>query len=991
MATRRRTPHHQGFTLVEVLVAILILLVGVIAALRIFPPGFNAMSETQRSYTGLRLLDKTVSAFEQDPDTVPEGIFPLDDSMMPAQITEAPVNFFDDLRSVDFQAMDNDWNWFAKHFYPLGASATVPTSPWPLWQPVSTRAMRRVQGERCVIPSELSFGLLAVVTGDNGGSTQIDVDDSSQLAPGMRIRIRHYNSGSGTYVINTCTIDTVPSSTRITVLESVTVAAGAAITPADALGYSPKHFPRFGPILPDGTVEYVSGRRLYTLRESNSELTPVSVYDLRYRRVSQSELDYLVQTKAKNALVGSITFDGQGLNDLTVSGTFTGSEATTYRVEIDGAGAPDTFRWSDGVGAGWDEELVPIPAPGTGYALNNGVVVSFEHDAGHTLLANTGWSFTVENPSDKLYYACDYQQNRIYLLPAPAKRAVRIAYYTYNATNGSIASRTETVTINASTSQALDTVSVPVNASERVIPGSEQVNRAYHFNPQAALDASQLASGQYYMDIVGVLTAPAANGTAILQVNKPELFSVGQDVQIRTADGSATQTLGSVQSIDVAADTITVETALAQSYPIGALVIPNTLADNLILGAIYFSREDAGRKVKIDYTIADWNILHEDLAVDGEGFFTLSVEDPKVRNTGRSARERNTWGLYGPMQPDGASADNIVMGLLDLRTGYTYYVVTNTATKRRPDYRVVSLSPSAPALAIDLTRAQYGRIRLGKVGSGGTEWEALNGTTYRVFYRAERNWMLQVYRPPAQFLFTSDQTTVMWKEFSVENQTINSQVIYGKTVYVPAVYAGQTVAVDYQYDEPLCTVTQNATAGDTTLTVNNTGQLAVDMKLLLMVFNKQTGELGAVERYTVTGITSTTDFTLDSTTAPGTGLASDIDLTNQRVQLVPDRTTSSNAQWPPKRVSGETHTIPAWQQGESTRTFRLRHIPAAGTLITLRGVSVTVRALWLQPRSGEVVQFSRSAIDANNKLPIVTRIPDRWQSRAVTITLPFTK
>lgn len=88
--------------------------------------------------------------------------------------------------------------------------------------------------------------------------------------------------------------------------------------------------------------------------------------------------------------VGSVTFTGSGLNDMTNGGVFTGIVDTNYVIVIDGTGAPDTFKWSDDGGATWNVETVSIT--GLDQTLSNGVTIRFEATTGHTLADK--WEFT---------------------------------------------------------------------------------------------------------------------------------------------------------------------------------------------------------------------------------------------------------------------------------------------------------------------------------------------------------------------------------------------------------------------------------------------------------------------------------------------------------------------------------------------------------------------------------------------------------------------
>jgi hypothetical protein len=108
--------------------------------------------------------------------------------------------------------------------------------------------------------------------------------------------------------------------------------------------------------------------------------------DCQYAGSATSCARTLVSCREK---VQEVTFTGSGLDDCTSGGTFSGSGVTQYRVEIDGTGTPDTFRWSDSGGSTWDASTVNIT--GAAQTLNNGVQVTFAATTGHT--AADRWDF----------------------------------------------------------------------------------------------------------------------------------------------------------------------------------------------------------------------------------------------------------------------------------------------------------------------------------------------------------------------------------------------------------------------------------------------------------------------------------------------------------------------------------------------------------------------------------------------------------------------
>lgn len=86
-----------------------------------------------------------------------------------------------------------------------------------------------------------------------------------------------------------------------------------------------------------------------------------------------------------------VTHGGSGLDDITVSGDFTGSGEVAYKVAIDGTSTTNTFKWSDDGGLTWDATTVSMT--GSAQTLNNGMTLTFAATTGHTLYDY--WTFTV--------------------------------------------------------------------------------------------------------------------------------------------------------------------------------------------------------------------------------------------------------------------------------------------------------------------------------------------------------------------------------------------------------------------------------------------------------------------------------------------------------------------------------------------------------------------------------------------------------------------
>jgi hypothetical protein len=112
--------------------------------------------------------------------------------------------------------------------------------------------------------------------------------------------------------------------------------------------------------------------------------------------------DYWDFTATPSSLSSVVYSEGEGLNDLTAGGSFTGDSVVHYVVEIDSTdGDKDTFRWSDDGGSSWEAEGVEVEGM---ISLNNGVKVRFglnnsgdDSRSSHTV--GDRWEFTA-SPSE---------------------------------------------------------------------------------------------------------------------------------------------------------------------------------------------------------------------------------------------------------------------------------------------------------------------------------------------------------------------------------------------------------------------------------------------------------------------------------------------------------------------------------------------------------------------------------------------------------------
>lgn len=111
--------------------------------------------------------------------------------------------------------------------------------------------------------------------------------------------------------------------------------------------------------------------------------TPAFVHDA--DNIDQGTID-----SVQEAAIGADTFTGSGLDDFTVSGNYNGNADRDYRVEVDGAAATDTFKWSNDGGSTW--EATTVAMTGAAQLLEDGVYVTFAATTGHT--ATDRWDFS---------------------------------------------------------------------------------------------------------------------------------------------------------------------------------------------------------------------------------------------------------------------------------------------------------------------------------------------------------------------------------------------------------------------------------------------------------------------------------------------------------------------------------------------------------------------------------------------------------------------
>ena len=104
---------------------------------------------------------------------------------------------------------------------------------------------------------------------------------------------------------------------------------------------------------------------------------------------------------ATHETIGAVVFTtgGGALDDMTASGPYTNTPTRDYRVQIDAAGANDTFTWSNDGGVTWEAAGVLIT--GALQTLEDGVGITFGAITGHAV--GDRWDFTTTREDGTLY------------------------------------------------------------------------------------------------------------------------------------------------------------------------------------------------------------------------------------------------------------------------------------------------------------------------------------------------------------------------------------------------------------------------------------------------------------------------------------------------------------------------------------------------------------------------------------------------------------
>jgi prepilin-type N-terminal cleavage/methylation domain-containing protein len=72
---QRCAVRHTGFTLIEIMVALAIFVIGALAVIRIFPPALGVVQRAERTTIGNRMARSVLARYESQPGLVPDGVY----------------------------------------------------------------------------------------------------------------------------------------------------------------------------------------------------------------------------------------------------------------------------------------------------------------------------------------------------------------------------------------------------------------------------------------------------------------------------------------------------------------------------------------------------------------------------------------------------------------------------------------------------------------------------------------------------------------------------------------------------------------------------------------------------------------------------------------------------------------------------------------------------------------------------------------------------
>ena len=208
-------------------------------------------------------------------------------------------------------------------------------------------------------------------------------------------------------------------------------------------------------------------------------------------------------------------------------------------------------------------------------------------------------------------------------------------------------------------------------------------------------------------------------------------------------------------------------------------------------GVVVFSTADAGRTVKIDYLVRDWQIIREDnLTVDGNGQIKLAfarLKDADYRNPPRQDSAQ-------PVGQDGGGIDRYVVAV-NLRAGGALYgdskhtMWLDRATTNG-DFRVTYKDVPDPD-------------NPGEIVAGGTlvfpSSKAQPGDIFRIYYRVPGDWGIQMQKAAIYYQDSQYTNAPAYQQYQIAASDSDDPTRYDVLTFEPC-EADKSVVVDYTYE-----------------------------------------------------------------------------------------------------------------------------------------------------------------------------------------------
>jgi len=185
----------------------------------------------------------------------------------------------------------------------------------------------------------------------------------------------------------------------------------------------------------------------------------------------------------------------------------------------------------------------------------------------------------------------------------------------------------------------------------------------------------------------------------------------------------------------------------------------------IFVGPIRFHPLDSGRQVRVDYRVKDWSIIHEDFETGAGSPVQLSLANIKGPDFKNPPRESNA----EPLGQGAGKGRYVVLAVLDSGDPLTalYYGLHPGETLTNETFEVDYL---------------HGRVTIpAAVGSS---------TRFRVYYRADGDWCVQVMKPAALYRRATANEQPGFRKYGWDGSS-NQLYFYPQDV-------GQMVSVDYQ-------------------------------------------------------------------------------------------------------------------------------------------------------------------------------------------------